>query len=88
MTHRARMVIHGTGTLDYFSAHYVNTTDREHVTASFTYADHDVTLFFEPNREDLAEIAAQFRVLADLIDQAADQMMTERLRSSLLEGDQ
>lgn len=88
MTHRARISIHGTGTLEYFSAHYVDTTSRKHVTASFTYADHDVTLFLEPDREDLAQIAAQFRVLADLIDEASDQMMSERLRSSLLEDQQ
>jgi len=92
MTHRARISIHGTGRLSYVSAH-TNTTDvsgtaNPYVAASFTYADHDVTLFLEPDREILAEIAAQFRVLADRIDQASDAMMADRLRSSLLEVEQ
>lgn len=87
MTNRARISIHGTGALEYVSARPSTDTASPHVWASFTYADHDLTLFLEYDRETLAKVAAQFRVLANQIDAASDQIMSERLRSSLLEVD-
>lgn len=87
MANRSRTSIHGTGALDYVSARPGTDTASPHVWVSFTYADHDLTLFLEYDRENLAKVAAQFRVLANQIDHASDHIQSDRLRSILTEVD-
>jgi len=82
----AGLRIHGSGPVEIGNTYAM--TEHDAVAVSFTYAGTDVTLFLEDDREDLATTAAVFRVIADRIDAASDELMRARMRSSLLEVSQ
>lgn len=82
----AGLRIHGSGPVTDGSTYAM--TEHDAVAVTLEYAGTDVTMFLEGNREDLSTTAAVFRVIADKIDAASDELMRARMRSSLLEVSQ
>jgi len=82
----AGLRIHGNGPVRPGDTYAMAEFDS--VCVAFTYASTDVTLFLENDRDDLSTTAAVFRLIADRIDAASDELMRARLHSSLLGADQ
>lgn len=58
--------------------------DNPCICVTFTADTIATNYFLENNAQDLSTTAAALRVLANRIDELSDQLMVERLRSSLL----